>query len=66
MTEKLVDTNCREIECFCGGKAKRVMSMPRIDLDGTSGDYPTAYDRWANIREQNRKVKGRKSWAEEN
>jgi len=39
--------------------------MPSIKLDGTTGDFPTAYDRWANIREQNRKVKGKKSWAEE-
>lgn len=65
MFEKLVSTNTHKIECECGAMAKRQVSMPRIKLDGTSGDFPTAYDHWANVREQNRKVKGKKSWAEE-
>lgn len=65
MFEKLVSTNIHSVQCECGGHANRQVSMPSIKLDGTTGDFPTAYDRWANIREQNRKVKGKKSWAEE-
>lgn len=63
--EKLVSTNTHTCPCDCGSTAIRQVSMPSIKLDGTSGHFPTAYDRWANIREQNRKVKGKKSWAEE-
>lgn len=65
VTEKLVDTHIKSISCYCGGNAKRLVSMPSIKLDGASGDFPSAYDHWANIREQNAKIKSRKSWAGE-
>jgi len=64
VTEKLVDTNCREIECYCGSRAKRQVSMPTVRLDGTDPGFPGAYDRWAKIREDNAKIKKKRSWAE--
>ena len=43
-----------EVVCKCGEYAYRVIGMPRVALDGTDPAYPSAYDRWANIREANR------------
>lgn len=34
----------------CGGKARFIVSTPLISLDGISGDFPTATDRWAKLR----------------
>jgi len=64
VTEKLVDTNIREIECFCGGRAKRQVSMPTVKLDGTDPSFPGEYDRWARIREDNDRIKKKRSWVE--
>lgn len=64
MFEKLVDTNQKKVECYCGAMADRQVSMPRVALDGISGDFPGAADRWANIREQRAKVLRKKSWYE--
>lgn len=64
VTEKLVDANKREIECSCGGCAKRQISMPTVKLDGTDPSFPGEYDRWARIREDNARIKKSRSWAE--
>jgi len=64
VSEKLVDTNIREIKCFCGSQAKRQVSMPTVKLDGTDPGFPGEYDRWARIREDNARIKAKKSWAE--
>ena len=61
--EKLVDTNVHAIKCECGGSAVRQISMPTVKLDGTSGDFPTAHDHWANIREERHRVSMKKSYA---
>ena len=62
--ERYVDSSIKSMPCSkgCGGQMIRLIGMPKVDLDGTNPDFPTAYDRWANIREQNRVVKGKRSY----
>lgn len=60
--ERYVDSDTLVVPCKCGHDANRIIGMPRVALDGTDPAFPTAYDRWANIREQNRVVKGRRSY----
>ena len=50
--------------CDCGGQMSKCMSAPRIALDGTDSSFPGAYDRWARIREENAKIKAKRSWVE--
>lgn len=59
--EKLVDTNIRTVTCECGGEASRMISTPTIGLDGTNPDFPTAYDKWANVREQRARVTAKRN-----
>lgn len=61
--EKLVDTNIRMIDCHCGGRANRIMSMPTVKLDGTDPSFPGAYDKWARVREERHRVSAKKSYA---
>ena len=51
-SEHYIDHEIRSVRCECGGEALKAMATPTVRLDGTSGDFPTAYDRWATIREQ--------------
>ena len=53
-SEKYIDSETKQTTCACGETANRVIGMPRVALDGTDPAYPTAYDRWANVREANR------------
>lgn len=47
-----VSDRCEDMVCSaCGGKAHFIISTPQIKLDGISGDFPTASDRWAKLRE---------------
>ena len=51
-------THVETITCaVCDGVMTKVIGMPRIGLDGTDAAFPTAYDRWANIRESNARIK---------
>jgi len=36
--------------------------MPRVALDGTDPDFPGAYNKWATVREENRRIKGKRSY----
>ena len=36
----------------CSGKAEFIISTPTIGLEGVSGDFPTASDRWERVRKQ--------------
>ena len=58
-TERFVDTDQLEVECDCGALAKRVIGMPRVSLEGITGDFPGAHDRWARIREENARIKAK-------
>jgi putative FmdB family regulatory protein len=51
VTEKFVDDSVTVVQCpHCGNDASRLISAPRISLDGCSGDFPTASDAWVNRR----------------
>jgi hypothetical protein len=49
--EYFVDRDVMSVTCrHCGNEATRLIATPRISLDGTSGDFPTASDAWVNRR----------------
>lgn len=49
--EYFVDSKQLSVTCrHCGNEASRLIATPRISLDGTSGDFPTASDAWVNRR----------------
>ena len=53
ISEKYIDEQRNAIECpACQGTATRIISMPRIVLEGVSGDFPTAADAWARKHEE--------------
>ena len=41
----------------CGEVADKLISMPTIKLEGWSGHFPTAADRWTRIHEKAGKAK---------
>lgn len=49
--EHFVDSVVEEVECECGAMGKRQIAAPRSQLDGCSGDFPTAADAWQKRRE---------------
>ena len=52
-TESYVDEKVNTIECpVCQLIALRVISAPRIALEGITGDFPTAADAWARKHEE--------------
>ena len=54
--ELLVDKDVRIYECStCGLPANRMVSAPRCKLEGFSGAFPTAADKWVNDRESHMK-----------
>lgn len=51
VTEALRDDSVRTITCpICGKDAVKAVSAPTIKLEGFSGAFPDAYDRWARVR----------------
>ena len=60
--EKLMDVGVETIECVaCGGQSKQQMGMPTVRLEGISGDFPGAANKWASIREDNARRKAARS-----
>jgi len=58
--EELVQPDVRITFCpKCGRKARRIISPVRSQLDGTSGDFPTAADQWEKRRESHMKQERR-------
>ena len=54
--EQYIDDSLKTTKCpICGSEATRIISKPRIDLDGCSGDFPTAADAWVRRRESHMK-----------
>ena len=60
-TERYVDSEERHIQCVCGKMADRVIGMPRVSLEGISGAFPGAHDRWARVREQKARLHAKKN-----
>ena len=51
VSERLVDDSIRTLECSeCDKETVRVISSPQVKLEGFSGAFPDAYDRWAKVR----------------
>ncbi len=51
LSEKLVDDAIRTIKCStCDKEAHRIVSNPTIKLEGCTGAFPGAYDRWERVR----------------
>ena len=60
VTEKQVDSEYRTIECpECHGDAVLLQAMPTVRLEGITGSFPGAADRWARIREDNARIKAK-------
>ena len=62
--ERYVDSDVTIVMCSCAHEAKRVIGMPRVSLDGTDPSFPGAYSKWATTREQNARIKGKRSYRE--
>lgn len=61
--ERFLDATVVQIPCpVCGGNMIRIIGMPRVALDGTDPGFPGAYSKWADVREQNRAVKAKRSY----
>lgn len=63
VTERYIDDSLRITECECGGKATRIMATPNISLEGLTGSFPSAYHKWADIREDNARIKAKRAEA---
>lgn len=50
-SSQLVDDSIREAPCReCGANAVRIVSAPRVNLEGITGAFPGAYSRWERVR----------------
>lgn len=56
LTEKYIDDEIRAISCpLCGEQSVRLISTPRINLEGFTGAFPGAADKWLRIRAEKHK-----------
>jgi hypothetical protein len=56
ISEHYVNYELTVVPCaVCGTDASRIISAPRISLDGTDPVYVTAYDKWAKRHEDKAK-----------
>lgn len=57
ITDKFVDDEVNVVECpHCHNDASRIISSPRIKLEGITGAFPTAYDAWERKRAEAMRV----------
>ena len=64
LSEKFVDDEVRSIECpHCRNEASRIISSPRISLEGITGAFPSAHDAWARKHEEATRVAYKKQQA---
>ena len=57
ISEKLVDDEVTSITCpHCSNEASRIISSPRIRLEGITGAFPSAFDSWARKHEEATRV----------
>lgn len=53
VSEALTETETWEIHCrTCGEPARRIISPVRCRLEGITGAFPGAADRWAKVHEE--------------
>jgi hypothetical protein len=56
ISEKYVDESVTVIQCpHCTNDATRLISAPRISLEGITGDFPSASRAWEKRRESHMK-----------
>lgn len=55
VTEHFVDSEIVEVQCHCECMAERMISAPRVKLDGCSGDFPGEAMKWEKRREDHMK-----------
>ena len=64
LSEKFVDDEVRSIECpHCRNEASRIISSPRISLEGITGAFPSAHEAWARKHEEATRVAYKKQQA---
>jgi len=62
VTEKYVDDGVLSLDCpHCHNEASRIISKPRIKLEGITGAFPSASDAWARKHEEAQRVAYKKS-----
>lgn len=62
ITEAFVNSDTREINCkVCGQTASRLVSTPRVSLEGTTGDFPGAAMQWERKRAEKIKAERKAS-----
>lgn len=47
----------------CDGTLHFIISTPQIQLEGITGHFPGAYDKWTRVREQRQKVERKRSYS---
>jgi hypothetical protein len=53
VSEHFVDSSVSSVQCpYCDLLAHRKLAAPRSKLEGITGAFPTAHDRWATVHEQ--------------
>lgn len=58
--EALVEQSYKQAICpVCGIYAPKIISTPRISLDGTDPAFPDAYDQWEKKRAAKQKIEER-------
>jgi hypothetical protein len=62
VTEHLIDDSQRTALCKeCGANAIRILSTPRIKLEGITGAFPGAADKWVKDRAEKLKQEQKKA-----
>jgi hypothetical protein len=62
VTEHLIDDSLRTAPCKeCGANAIRILSTPRISLEGITGAFPGASDKWVKNRAEKLKQEQKKA-----
>lgn len=63
VTDKFIDDEVLVVECpHCRNDASRIISTPRIALEGITGAFPTAADKWARKHEEATRVAYKKTY----
>ena len=64
VTEHYVSYEMTVVPCkVCEQSANRIVSAPRVELDGTDPIYVSAYDRWAKRHEEKAKIERKQNQA---
>lgn len=59
--ERFIEDEIEQYPCECGGMMVRIISTPSIRLEGITGAFPGAYDRWARVREERARIAAKRN-----